>query len=212
MSIELSRRDFIGTCSAAACSVSLGMAEASVLHPGGGYTGTLCLFSKPLPGMGWRRLAQAAKSVVFGGIGLTVGRGGHVQRERASEDLPKAVEAIREEGLDVPMITTEVTSADDPAARAILSTAAKLSIPFFKPGYYEYKMINVRRELESAASQFRGLVALSKQYGIQAGYHNHEEYIGAPVWDIARSEEHTSELQSLTNLVCRLLLEKKKHK
>src|SRR5437016_6731040 len=27
---------------------------------------------------------------------------------------------------------------------------------------------------------------------------------------LARSEEHTSELQSLTNLVCRLLLEKKK--
>src|SRR5438093_7739072 len=30
------------------------------------------------------------------------------------------------------------------------------------------------------------------------------------VRDGARSEEHTSELQSLTNLVCRLLLEKKK--
>src|SRR5258706_8703634 len=29
---------------------------------------------------------------------------------------------------------------------------------------------------------------------------------------IERSEEHTSELQSLTNLVCRLLLEKKKKK
>src|SRR5437016_9668372 len=29
---------------------------------------------------------------------------------------------------------------------------------------------------------------------------------------LARSEEHTSELQSLTNLVCRLLLEKKKQK
>src|SRR5437016_7154234 len=28
--------------------------------------------------------------------------------------------------------------------------------------------------------------------------------------EAARSEEHTSELQSLTNLVCRLLLEKKK--
>src|SRR5437016_9483565 len=28
--------------------------------------------------------------------------------------------------------------------------------------------------------------------------------------DVERSEEHTSELQSLTNLVCRLLLEKKK--
>src|SRR5437016_7635118 len=29
---------------------------------------------------------------------------------------------------------------------------------------------------------------------------------------LLRSEEHTSELQSLTNLVCRLLLEKKKNK
>src|SRR5437016_9374566 len=30
--------------------------------------------------------------------------------------------------------------------------------------------------------------------------------------DNSRSEEHTSELQSLTNLVCRLLLEKKNNK
>src|SRR5437899_8410411 len=29
-------------------------------------------------------------------------------------------------------------------------------------------------------------------------------------WDAIRSEEHTSELQSLRHLVCRLLLEKKK--
>src|SRR5437016_6810656 len=33
-----------------------------------------------------------------------------------------------------------------------------------------------------------------------------------PVGSSWRSEEHTSELQSLTNLVCRLLLEKKKKK
>src|SRR5258706_11081950 len=32
----------------------------------------------------------------------------------------------------------------------------------------------------------------------------------AQSWEGPRSEEHTSELQSLTNLVCRLLLEKKK--
>src|SRR5256885_11981281 len=32
----------------------------------------------------------------------------------------------------------------------------------------------------------------------------------APEGDFARSEEHTSELQSPCNLVCRLLLEKKK--
>src|SRR5438046_3320625 len=35
---------------------------------------------------------------------------------------------------------------------------------------------------------------------------------GHTLIDGRRSEEHTSELQSLTNLVCRLLLEKKKKK
>src|SRR2546426_8638427 len=34
--------------------------------------------------------------------------------------------------------------------------------------------------------------------------------VGAPVVALSRSEEHTSELQSPCNLVCRLLLEKKK--
>src|SRR5437868_5403346 len=34
----------------------------------------------------------------------------------------------------------------------------------------------------------------------------------AAIWCVDRSEEHTSELQSRFDLVCRLLLEKKKHK
>src|SRR5438046_5253132 len=37
-------------------------------------------------------------------------------------------------------------------------------------------------------------------------------YLAAKSEQEVRSEEHTSELQSLTNLVCRLLLEKKKKK
>src|SRR5438046_8645493 len=37
-----------------------------------------------------------------------------------------------------------------------------------------------------------------------------EEALDEKLLYVPRSEEHTSELQSLTNLVCRLLLEKKK--
>src|SRR5437016_1135810 len=49
-----------------------------------------------------------------------------------------------------------------------------------------------------------------------ASFFRRLEYAGVQVhafhslWEALRSEEHTSELQSLTNLVCRLLLEKKK--
>src|SRR5256885_3332558 len=44
------------------------------------------------------------------------------------------------------------------------------------------------------------------QYGLPLFWKTHLEYPGS----VGRSEEHTSELQSPCNLVCRLLLEKKK--
>src|SRR2546430_10979542 len=44
----------------------------------------------------------------------------------------------------------------------------------------------------------------------RAGVDISEDFPGTGVIDHHRSEEHTSELQSQSNLVCRLLLEKKK--
>src|SRR5258706_11187458 len=43
-----------------------------------------------------------------------------------------------------------------------------------------------------------------------SGAHSNGYSLIRKIVDSSRSEEHTSELQSLTNLVCRLLLEKKK--
>ncbi len=137
--------------------------------------------------MDWTRLAQSVKKLGFSGVDLTVRPGGHVLPERAAEELPKAVEAIRAEGQSVPMITTALTSANDPTAKAILSTAGKLSIPYFKPGYYRYSFVDVRSELIKAMTDFRALTDLSKHYGIQTGFHNHESYIGAQLWDIAQT-------------------------
>src|SRR5262249_58191750 len=57
-------------------------------------------------------------------------------------------------------------------------------------------------------------LALKVSQRLRCNADNHGRGNGTP-WAVtsstrARSEEHTSELQSLTNLVCRLLLEKKK--
>jgi len=184
-----SRRRFLELTSATVCSSAmLGAGAASAAGPPqrGPYKGELCLFSKPLPMLDWTHLAQAVKRMGFEGIDLTVRPEGHVLPERAIEDLPKAVAAIRAEGLAVPMITTALTSASDPTARPILSTAAKLGIHYFKAGYYQYEYKDVRAELEKAGRDFRGLVDLARECGIQAGYHNHEGYVGGAVWDIAR--------------------------
>ena len=174
-----SRRSFLEMATAAAC----GAAVASAAPPRG--RSRLCFFTKPLPEMDWRRLARSAKRVGFDGLDLTVRKGGHVLPERAAEDLPQAVATAREEGLDVPMITTALTSAEDPTAHPILSTAGRLGIPYFKAGYYLYEHKDVRQEVARAGRDFSGLVELATQCGIQAGFHNHSEYIGAALWDAA---------------------------
>src|SRR5256885_11643075 len=52
---------------------------------------------------------------------------------------------------------------------------------------------------------FRGVV-----FDVDPEFANSEEWYQAIPEELRRSEEHTSELQSPCNLVCRLLLEKKK--
>src|SRR5260370_4156197 len=47
--------------------------------------------------------------------------------------------------------------------------------------------------------------------GLEVIRHGNARVLRARFNDARRSEEHTSELQSHLNLVCRLLLEKKKH-
>ena len=83
------------------------------------------------------------------------------------------------------MITTELLSDADPVAQPTLETAARLKIPFYKPGYYRYKFVDPRKEREDAGRQLRGLADLSRRHGMRLGYHNHAGYIGGPVWDFA---------------------------
>src|SRR5262249_47239948 len=122
-----SRRNFIQS----ACAIAVATAMPGHQQT---FAGALCLFSKHLPTMDPKRMAQAVKKLGFSGIDLTVRPGGHALPERAADDLPKAFEAIRGEGLSVPMITTNLTSASDSTAKPILATASKLGIPYFKPG------------------------------------------------------------------------------
>ena len=196
----LSRRRFIqATAGAAALGPAVARAsqdrsQASagrLASPGAaaphaaGFRGSLCLFSKHLPGMNGRELGRSLKALGFDGVDLTVRAGGHVDPKRVTSDLPVFVDAIRHEGLAVPMITTELVSDADPVAQPTLETAARLKIPFFKAGYYRYKFVDVRKELEAAGGQLRGLADLSRRHGMRLGYHNHAGYIGGPVWDFA---------------------------
>jgi sugar phosphate isomerase/epimerase len=145
-----------------------------------------CLFSKHLPDLGWSDLGKAVKGAGFDGVDLTVRSGGHVLPERAADDLPRAVEAITAHGLQVPMVTTELTSASVPTARPLLQAAARSGVRYFKTGYWRYTASpDVRAEVAAAGEALAGLAALARECGIELGFHNHAGYIGAALWEIA---------------------------
>jgi sugar phosphate isomerase/epimerase len=146
---------------------------------------TLCFFSKHLPDLDWKALGVTARDLGFGGVDLTVRPGGHVLPERAGEDLPRAIAAIRAAGSDVPMITTAITSPADPYAAAIFAAAAKAGVRLAKLGYWRYRLADVRGELAAAGRDLAGLAALAATHGVELGFHNHADYLGASLWDIA---------------------------
>lgn len=146
---------------------------------------TICLFSKHLPFLGYGELARTLKDFGFPGVDLTARPKGHVLPERVAEDLPKAVEALRGEGIEVPMITTGLTSPSDPAALPTLQTAGKLGIPFFKLGYYRYDdLTKLDETLERVKREVEGLAAIARHNNIQGGFHTHSgRSVGCAMWD-----------------------------
>jgi sugar phosphate isomerase/epimerase len=147
---------------------------------------TFCLFSKHLPELKWSDLGRAVKDAGFDGVDLTVRPQGHVLPERAADDLPRAIDAIKAHGVSVPMITTELTSPDAPTAKPILQAAAKSGVRYFKTGYWRYtSSSDVRAQIAAAGTALKGLAVLAREYGIELGFHNHAGYIGGALWDIA---------------------------
>lgn len=146
----------------------------------------ICVFTDHLDGddgYSWEEVAKLLRQIGAAGPDLTVRSGGLVRPERAREDLPRAVKVFRDHGLDVPMLTTNITAVAH--ARPILETAAKLGIPYYKIGYTRYDDVARWRETRDGVQKhLTGLEALNRELNIHAGYHQHSgPMVGGLTWD-----------------------------
>ncbi|MBM3813874.1 MAG: TIM barrel protein [Acidimicrobiia bacterium] len=147
----------------------------------------ICAFSKHFQ---WTTAAEAAKlaaGIGFDALDLTVRAGGHVLPERVADDLPKAVEAIRAEGLEAPMITAGIVNAGSPHAEQILKTASALGIKRYRWGGFRYDTSkSIHQQITEFRAQSQELAALNRAHGVCAMYHTHSGIgqFGASMWDI----------------------------
>lgn len=186
----MKRRKFIRQTSGSVMFASL-LPSASLVHsdpPSSGMMGRICIFSKHLQWLNYPELATLAFQMGFSGIDLTVRDGGHVLPEKVQTDLPAAVKAIRDAGLEVPMITTAITDPDDPLTSDILETAGNLGIKVYRTGWFRYvKGPAITEQLKRAHQQLRTLQVINEANNIAASYQNHAgPYIGSSGWDLYR--------------------------
>jgi len=185
---KFTRRTFLSGLAAAGAGITLtGSAKQTEGQEKSEVSGRkICIFTKHLQWLDYETMAETAAEIGFDGVDIPLRPKGHVLPEKVADDLPRAVEAVKKAGLDVPMITTAITGPDSPYAEQILKTAGGLGIGCYRLGYLNYDHSKgISESLESYKPQLRDLAQLNREYGIHGDYQNHAGVdVGATVWDI----------------------------
>jgi len=185
---KMSRRSLLlaAAMSSAFQSLAISSADAEPMATAPGKL-KICVFSKHLQWANVKEAAAVAKEIGYDGVDLTVRAGGHVLPERVEADLPAAVETIRRAGLEVPMITTDITVGASAKTDAVLKTAGQLGIHRYRWGGLKYRADQgIAEQLVELKPKMRSLAELNRKYQVCGMYHTHSGpgLVGGPIWDL----------------------------
>jgi sugar phosphate isomerase/epimerase len=173
----------------AAAAAGAGRAAAQAQYKAGGAKPwtkpPVCLYSKQLAKVEYDNLGKVLRDLGFDGCDLSVEPGGHVLPEQAQADLVRAVLAITDTGLVVPVFTTSITSPADPNLRLILGFGNFMGVPIFRPGVWKYNGASaIEARLAQAQNEIAGLAALGRSAAMAMGLRNVAgDNVGSAVWD-----------------------------
>ncbi len=183
MNTEMNRRRFLTASSIAAAGTllpNLTQAAPKSRFP-------IIGFSKPFQSLSYKDTADMVSDIGWDGIECPVRPKGQIEPERATDELPKLVEALRKNGKEITLMTTRIRGVDEPHTETLLRTAAKLGIKKYRMDYWKYDRNRpVMDQLNEHKAKIKELAAMSAEFGIQCNYQNHsgKAYVGAAVWDI----------------------------
>ena len=148
-------------------------------------TPMLCVFSQNMAKVPYFELGNIAGQIGFEGVDLTVMTGGHVDPRVTNVDLVRAFEAIRGAQLEVPVISTNITSSTDPTAYAILYLTGHSQVPLFRLGQWPYQEAgDIQQRLAQVRRDLAQIASLGQRCNIAAAFPNRAGgFVGQAVWD-----------------------------
>jgi L-ribulose-5-phosphate 3-epimerase len=191
--MPISRKNFIKSTAITLAGIPLGVSALAnvkfslgpIERPSLDGKLSISIFSKHLQWLNYKDMAALAAQMGFDGVDLTVRADGHVKPDRVTEDLPKAVEAVKQAGLNVYTITTDIRSADDKNTVNVLKTAAELGIKNYRMGWYSYdSKLDTLANLAVIKKNITDLAAVNEHYQIHGDYENHTGRFAGSLWDL----------------------------
>ncbi len=177
----MNRRQFLAASAATAAAQTR---SGSLPLPKPRTTPPVCLYSQAVIKIEYADLGPILGGMGFDGCNLSVQAGGHIAPNQASLDLVRAVEAMRGAGVDVPVITTALTAADDPDAREVLGIGGILKVPLFRPGRWKYGAGDIMARLAEVRRSIATLGGLGRAAGMEMAIHNQPGgNVGEAIWD-----------------------------
>ncbi len=134
----------------------------------------IAIFSKHLQFVRGDALARAALEAGFDGVDITVRKGGHVEPDAASADLPPLVALLRKSGLEVPMVTSGILDASTPGLEDFVRLLAGLGIRYYRWDGFRYDPAqSFPPQLDDFRHRSTALAELNARHGVMAIYHTH---------------------------------------
>jgi sugar phosphate isomerase/epimerase len=194
----VTRREAIAALGASVALARDSRAQQAAEKDGGPKAGTerapratplICAFSQNLIKVPYAELGTIAQQIGYDAVDLTVMEGGHVSPHITNVDLVRAIESVRGAGLEVPMITTTITTPNEPTVYPILAITGHTQVHFYRLGFWPYAAAqgavpDIPRRLAQVHNDLAGLVALGRNYQMTAMFPNRAgSYVGEALWD-----------------------------
>ncbi len=147
----------------------------------------ICAFIKFVQSLPYEELSRRIAAMGFDGIEATVRDGGHVLPERVEEDLPRLVEALEKNELEVTIMASSINSARHRLTEKVLRTAAGLGIKRYRLAYLRYDLSKpIPPQIANHRSQLKDLAEMNQELGISGVYQNHAgaTTVGSAIWDL----------------------------
>lgn len=185
--MNTSRRNFLKTSAGGSALFSVAGLAAAAAESHSLADNHLCVFNKPLQHLDYAAQAELIAEIGFDGVEATVRKGGHVEPGRVEEDLPKQIEALKKSGVEMTMMTTDITNAESEVHQRVMTTASELGVKMFRMGGIK---LAANRPIPEQIEEIRGtmnrLVEFCEPLGLQPLVQNHAgaARFGAGIWDV----------------------------